>query len=298
MKNVIVTGANGFLGSRLIDKLIGKGVHVVALDISFMNSKLPESNLIDKFETGLDSEKNIADSIPNAEYDAFYHFAWAGVNGPRKTNPVVQLKNIEITINCATVAKKIGCKKFLCAGTVAERAVESLEYLDRTSGGMMYGVAKHCTHLILETYCKNIGLNFIWMQFSNIYGPDNKTGNLISYTIAELKNGNEATFGPAMQPYDFIYADDLIDAVIKLGENSTERSCYFIGSGEPRLLKDYLMEVGKICGREDLIKIGARADDGIRYNIQMFDTQPLRKAIGDYVTMSFSDGIKLTVENY
>lgn len=298
MKNVIVTGANGFLGSRLIDKLIRKGVHVVALDISFMNSKLPESNLIDKIETGLDSEKNIADSIPNAEYDAFYHFAWAGVNGPRKTNPVVQLKNIEITINCATVAKKIGCKKFLCAGTVAERAVESLEYLDRTSGGMMYGVAKHCTHLILETYCKNIGLNFIWMQFSNIYGPDNKTGNLISYTIAELKNGNEATFGPAMQPYDFIYADDLIDAVIKLGENSTERSCYFIGSGEPRLLKDYLMEVGKICGREDLIKIGARADDGIRYNIQMFDTQPLRKAIGDYVTMSFSDGIKLTVENY
>ncbi len=298
MKNVIVTGANGFLGSRLIDKLIRKGVHVVALDISFMNSKLPESNLIDKIETGLDSEKNIADSIPNAEYDAFYHFAWAGVNGPRKTNPVVQLKNIEITINCATVAKKIGCKKFLCAGTVAERAVESLEYLDRTSGGMMYGVAKHCTHLILETYCKNIGLNFIWMQFSNIYGPDNKTGNLISYTIAELKNGNEATFGPAMQPYDFIYADDLIDAVIKLGENSTERSCYFIGSGEPRLLKDYLIEVGKICGREDLIKIGARADDGIRYNIQMFDTQPLRKAIGDYVTMSFSDGIKLTVENY
>lgn len=298
MKNVIVTGANGFLGSRLIDKLIGKGVHVVALDISFMNSKLPESNLIDKIETGLDSEKNIADSIPNAEYDAFYHFAWAGVNGPRKTNPVVQLKNIEITINCATVAKKIGCKKFLCAGTVAERAVESLKYLDRTSGGMMYGVAKHCTHLILETYCKNIGLNFIWMQFSNIYGPDNKTGNLISYTIAELKNGNEATFGPAMQPYDFIYADDLIDAVIKLGENSTGRSCYFIGSGEPRLLKDYLMEVGKICGREDLIKIGARADDGIRYNIQMFDTQPLRKAIGDYVTMSFSDGIKLTVENY
>lgn len=298
MKNVIVTGANGFLGSRLIDKLIRKGVHVVALDISFMNSKLPESNLIDKIETGLDSEKNIADSISNAEYDAFYHFAWAGVNGPRKTNPVVQLKNIEITINCATVAKKIGCKKFLCAGTVAERAVESLEYLDRTSGGMMYGVAKHCTHLILETYCKNIGLNFIWMQFSNIYGPDNKTGNLISYTIAELKNGNEATFGPAMQPYDFIYADDLIDAVIKLGENSTERSCYFIGSGEPRLLKDYLMEVGKICGREDLIKIGARADDGIRYNIQMFDTQPLRKAIGDYVTMSFSDGIKLTVENY
>ena len=43
------------------------------------------------------------------------------------------------------------------------------------------------------------------MQFSNIYGPDNKTGNLVSYTIDELRNGNEALFGPALQPYDFIF---------------------------------------------------------------------------------------------
>ena len=46
-----------------------------------------------------------------------------------------------MTLNCATIAKKINCKRFLCAGTIAERATESLNKLKKTSGGMMYGVA-------------------------------------------------------------------------------------------------------------------------------------------------------------
>ena len=62
------------------------------------------------------------------------------------------------------------------------------------------------------------------MQFSNIYGPSNKTGNLVSYTIGELKKGNEASFGPALQPYDFILVDDLIEAVLRLGEKETKRN--------------------------------------------------------------------------
>ena len=55
------------------------------------------------------------------------------------------------------------------------------------------------------------------MQFSNIYGVGNKTGNLVSYTLGELMAGKEAAFGPALQPYDFIYVDDLIEAVYRLG---------------------------------------------------------------------------------
>lgn len=298
MHKAIVTGANGFIGSSLVKKLVDKEVNVVALDISFQNSKLPESNLITKVETSLDDVEALLQIIPNAEYDVMYHLAWAGVNGPAKADPVIQLKNAEMAMNCASVSKKLGVKKLLCAGTIAERATESLSNLKTTSGGMMYGIAKHCTHLMLETYCKNIGLDFVWMQFSNIYGPSNKTGNLVSYTIGELNKGNEATFGPALQPYDFILVDDLIEAVLRLGEKETKRNIYFIGSGEPRRLKDYLLEIGQLCGKEDLIKIGLRTDDGIKYTLDMFDTTPLKEDIGDYISKHFTDGIKYTLENY
>lgn len=298
MENVIVTGSNGFIGRSLVKRLIEKGTHVVALDLSFTNCKLPESDLIDRIEIGLDDEKALQEMMPEADYDAFYHFAWAGVNGPAKADPVIQLKNAEMVMKCAAAAKRLGCKKLLCAGTIAERAIESLSHLKKTNGGMIYGVAKHAAHLMLETYCKDIGLDFVWMQFSNIYGPDNKTGNLVSYTIGELEKGIEAKFGPALQPYDFIFIDDLIEAVLRLGKYKTSKNCYFIGSGKPRILKDYLIEIGHLYGREDLIKIGARPDDGIVYTLDMFDTDILKADIGKYVSKSFTEGIKYTIENY
>lgn len=296
MQNVIVTGANGFIGSTLVNNLLKKGVKVVAIDISFAAPRIPDSNLIIKIETGLDDVGKLQEIIPVADYDAMYHLAWAGVNGPSKADPTVQLNNIQLGINCAKLCKAIGIKKLLCAGTVAEQAVHSLPVLTQTSGGMMYGVAKHCAHLMLDDYCKNIGLQFVWMQFSNIYGVGNKTGNLVSYTLGELLKGDEATFGPAAQPYDFIYVDDLLEAVYRLGDSVTTKSYYYIGSGSPRILKDYLFEIGELAGMQEKIGIGIRPDDGIKYDFSMFDTTSLRSTIGDYVSTTFEDGINKTIE--
>lgn len=294
MKNVIVTGSNGFIGSSLIKKLVANGIKVVAVDITFQGERLPESELITKIESCVDA--SLVEELPVEEYDAFYHLAWKGVNGADKANPSVQLANIQMAIDCADICKKLNVKKFLCAGTVAENATFSLPNLEKTSGGMMYGVAKHACRLILEDYCKNIGLQFVWMQFSNIYGVGNKTGNLVSYTLGELMTGNEATFGPALQPYDFIYVDDLIEAVYRLGEKETNKAFYYIGSGSPRQLKEYLLRIGELAGYADKIGIGIRPDDGIKYSMNMFCNDDLVDAVGEYVSTDFDNGINKTIE--
>lgn len=295
MKNVIITGANGFIGSTLVNNLLKNGVKVVAIDISFAAPRMPDCDQVVKLEVGLDDVEKLKALIPTDEYDAMYHLAWAGVNGHSKADPTVQLNNIQLGINCAQLCKAIGVKKLLCAGTVAERAVHSLPNLSQTSGGMMYGVAKHCAHLMLEDYCKNIGLQFVWMQFSNIYGVGNKTGNLVSYTLGELLKGNEATFGPAVQPYDFIYVDDLLEAVYRLGSSETKQASYYIGSGSPRILKEYLLKIGELVGMQEKVGIGIRPDDGIKYDFSMFDTTPLKEVIGEYVSTPFEEGIKKTI---
>lgn len=296
MKRVIVTGANGFLGSSLIKKLIGNGVEVVAIDITFANSGLPVSEKIVKLEMGINDVEKLVSLIPEGEYDVLYHFAWRGVNGPDKADPSIQLNNIQMAINCAIISKQIGCRKLLCAGTVAEQAVKSLSNLKKTSDGMMYGVAKHCTQLMLESYCKNIGLSFVWIQFSNIYGVGNKTGNLVSYTLGELMAGKEATFGPAEQPYDFIYVDDLIEAIYRIGEAENRHSAYYIGSGSPRILKEYLIRIGELCGKREKVGIGILPDDGIKYDFAMFDTTPLVQDVGEYVSTQFDEGIQKTID--
>lgn len=294
MKQVIVTGANGFIGSSLIKILVEKDIKVVAVDISFAAPRFPENNLITKIESGIDA--NLSKKIPAGEYDAFYHLAWRGVNGVEKADPLIQLVNIQMTIDCASICKQINCKKLLCAGTVAEQATFSLPVLTQTSNGMMYGVAKHCGHLMLESYCKNIGLPFVWMQFSNIYGVGNKTGNLVSYTLNEILAGKMATFGPAEQPYDFIYVDDLIDAIYRIGANENKHEMYYIGSGSPRLLKEYLWRIGELTGLPDKIGVGIRPDDGIKYCFEMFNITPLRDDIGEYVSTPFDEGIVKTIE--
>ncbi|MBR1793645.1 MAG: NAD(P)-dependent oxidoreductase [Bacteroidales bacterium] len=292
MKRALVTGANGFVGGSLVRKLIERSVEVVAVDISFANTSLPSSSLLTRVETGID--ENLVEKVPHIHYDAFYHLAWRGVNGMEKSSSHIQLANIGMALRCAEACKKLGCKRLLMAGTVAEQSVQSLPHLQCASAGMMYGVAKHCCHIMLESYCKSIGLSLVWMQFSNIYGTGNRTGNLISYTLTEILNGREASFGPALQPYDFIYADDLLEAIIRLGEVEQHRDSYFIGSGTPRILRDYLLRIGKLTGREEYIKIGVRPDDGICYDFDMFDTAKLRQDIGDFVSHSFDEGVMLT----
>jgi len=294
LKSVIVTGANGFIGSTLIKKLIENEINVVAVDISFNPPRTPESELITKIESKVDV--TTAEKIPAGKYDALYHFAWRGVNGAEKADPSVQLANIQMAVDCANICKKVNCCKLLCSGTVAENATFSLSKLEKTSDGMMYGVAKHACRLIVENYCKNIGMPFVWMQFSNIYGVGNKTGNLVSYTLGELLAGKEAIFGPALQPYDFIYVEDLIEAVYLLGVKETKKAFYYIGSGSPRILKEYLLRIGELAGYADKVGIGIRPDDGIKYNMEMFDNKDLVEVIGKYVRTSFDEGIKKTVD--
>ena len=293
MKKVIITGANGFIGSSLIKKMVANNVEVVAVDITFAGDRLPATDLITKIEPGVDAA--LADKIPAGEYDAFYHLAWRGVNGAEKADPTVQLANIQMAVDCANICKKLSVKKYLCAGTVAENATFSLSNLQQTSGGMMYGVAKHACRLIVEDYCKNIGQNFVWMQFSNIYGVGNKTGNLVSYTLGELMAGKEATFSPALQPYDFIYVEDLIEAVYRLGANETKKAFYYIGSGSPRILKNYLLRIGELVGYADKVGIGIRPDDGIKYSMDMFCNKDLVEAAGEYVSTDFDNGINKTI---
>lgn len=295
MRNVIVTGAAGFLGSTLIKRLLSGGAKIVAVDRSFGNGALEDQAGLTKIEHRLTDAEALAAAIPAGDYDAFYHFAWRGVNGPEKADPDIQSENIRLTLACAKAAKMLNCGRLLLAGTVAERAVESLLKLEKTTGGMMYAAAKNAAHQMVETYCKYIGQPFVWMQFANIFGPGNHTGNLVSYTLDQLNQNKEAQYGPAEQPYDFIYVDDLIDAIDRLGDAAWDRTGYYIGSGDPRRLKDYLRTIGKLCGKEELIGIGKRPDDGVTYDMEMFDITPLEKTIGPYAKTSFEEGVRRTI---
>lgn len=75
---------------------------------------------------------------------------------------------------------------------------------------------------MLEILTNRLNLEFVWMQFSNLYGPYSINGNIVGYTIKEILEGRNAIFGTAQQPYDLLYIEDLVYAAYLLGEKDVK----------------------------------------------------------------------------
>ena len=71
---------------------------------------------------------------------------------------------------------------------------------------------------------------------------------------------------------------------------------YYIGSGKLRILSDYLKEIGRICEKPEMVKIGVRPDDGTRYEEEWFDITPLMEDTGYGPKISFVEGVSKTIE--
>ena len=117
MKKVIVTGANGFVGSATVKVLLEEGMEVYAIDLCGHQNNLFEQKNLHFIPCDLDNIESLQTLIPsNAMLDTFYHFAWAGSAGFERANTKPQLQNAQWTIDALRTAKKLGCSRFICAG--------------------------------------------------------------------------------------------------------------------------------------------------------------------------------------
>jgi nucleoside-diphosphate-sugar epimerase len=136
----------------------------------------------------------------------------------------------------------------------------------------------------------------VWARLSNLYGCNNSTGNIISYALGELQQGKRPAFSKAEQPYDLMYVKDTARALYLLGEEDTKKNCYFVGSGHPRILKEYLLALRDIFGGEADIGLGEKPEDGLQYYKEWFETTALQKDTGFKAAYTFEEGIKETID--
>ena len=96
MENVIVTGANGFIGKTLVNALLTKGCRVTALDVRF-DDVLADDPRVTCISVLNKDVPALAKEIPAADYHCFFHLAWAGTSGPARADYDVQLSNVKLT---------------------------------------------------------------------------------------------------------------------------------------------------------------------------------------------------------
>ena len=298
MKKVLVTGASGFIGSALVEELIRHDIEVIAVVRNSDSNFDVVSNKITRIDCELSGISNLPNTITGRDVDVFYHLAWAGSSGDSRADYDLQLRNVAYLCDAAIVAKTMGCGKFVATGSISENIAKSFPANQTPVTTMHYGVAKNTAAAMLDITCQNIKIPYVWAQLSNVYGLNNQTSNIMSYALSNLFQGRRAQFGSGTQYYDLVSVYDVASALYLLGAHANSKNSYFIGSGEPRPLKEYLLEIGKAMGDESLIGIGERPDDGLRFSENWFDISDLKNDTGFSTSASFEDNIRGIIQSY
>ena len=297
MENVIVTGANGFIGKTLVNALLEKGYHVVALDIRF-DDVLEDDERVTCVSVMNKEVATLADEIPHQEYRCFFHLAWAGTSGPARADYAVQLNNVKLACDYIKLCGEIGCKRVVYASSINE--METYEYLQsddiEPAGGYIYGTGKLAAHLMGETVAKINVIEFIPVIITNIYGVGEKSARMIYTSINKLVHKEHCSFTAGYQTYDFIYITDAINSIIAVAEKGKAFNRYYIGSGEPKPLREFLLEMRDIVDPEAELGLGDIPFKGVDISYDQFDLKKVELDTGYRNEVPFAEGIRMTAE--
>jgi nucleoside-diphosphate-sugar epimerase len=301
-KGVIITGADGFIGSHTVELFLAKGYRVLALDVPVKPNRLsPHPNLVYMhFDMMLCNEyiriKNLIDTF-NEPFDYFIHFAWYGSAGEKRKVLTEQLLNVNATNACIELASDAGCKKFVCAGSLMEYEVERATHYDgpETSTNY-YGLAKLAAHYSAKQRAKELNIDLVWAIITNVYGPRETSSRFIKSTIERCLNKETLTFNSnGLQMYDFVYVEDAAIAFYQLAELGKNNQEYLIGSGEPKQLYKFVDEICEECnsGKAYFNMLG-KVDSELP--ISIFSTFNTETDTGFKAQTPFREGIRKTKE--
>lgn len=297
MERVIVTGANGFIGRNLVENLTDRNIQVIALDINFCD-ELKSNRLVTCVDCSNKSIDELRHSLNEKHYDCFFHLAWKATSGPKRADYIVQLDNAKMVCDYVLLSKEISCNRFIYASSINE--METYEYLQsddiEPSGGYIYGTGKLAGHLMGEVVAHQNEIDFIPVIITNIYGAGENSARLINTSIRNLLNKEHCSFTEGFQTYDFIYISDAINSMVEIALKGKAFNRYYIGSGEPKPLREFLLEMKDTVDPTAELGLGDIPFKGISLNYDQFKLKKVFEDTGYENKISFKEGIRLTKE--
>ena len=299
MKKVIVTGANGFLGTALCKELSDRGITVIAVvrskesDISGIN-KLRGLTII---YSDMADIHNLPNLICDRDIDVMYHFAWEGTAGDLRGDYLVQLNNVRYTCDAVKTSAELGCKRFVFASSIMEYEVEATMATEETPRiNTLYCSAKVSADYFARTLAGKFGLEYIRAVISNVYGPGEVSPRLINTSLRKMLNGEHCSFSAGDQMYDFIYLSDAAKSFCEIGEKGSSNRTYYIGSQEPRSLKLFLTDMRDCVDPDIQLGLGELPFSGPELTYREFDINAVQNDTGFIPEVSFKQGINNTIE--
>ena len=268
----IVSGASGYLGYHLVKELLAEG-HIVYAICRKTLGHLEEIEDKSNLKTIISEIDDVDIKIGKEDIDVWYHLAWQGALGKKRAEAVTQISNEILAVKAMHQAKKIGCKRIIYTGTVYENLAEDMLKAPQFYGNSFYCIAKKHTHEMTEQLSKKMDIEYSWVQFCHPVGKYMDTSQLFPTVVNAFKNNESMEFGSCSNYFDIISTEYLASSLRKIGELEAPKTFYYIGSGKPRKLKEYIEEIASLCGFHQKILFGARADDGLVLKKEWFDSR-------------------------
>jgi len=298
MKNVIITGADGFVGSYTVNYFLEQGVKVLALDIVEKPNRLVDHDNLTYMQCDVMNPEKMLELLPADDYDTFVHFAWAGSAGAARVDYNLQIKNALSTVECLKVAKELGCKRFVCAGSFMEYEVEAAIHSQGSKPGMgyIYGMGKHIAHCMCKSVAVDIGIELVWPMITNAYGVGELSPRFVNTTLRKAINGEPLQFTAATQNYDFVYITDVARAFYLIAKNGKPFCEYMIGSSNARPLREFIIEMQQAVAPDATPIFGDVPFTGTNMPLSTFDTTATEGDCGFKAEVSFAQGTKMTYD--
>lgn len=291
MQSILITGADGFIGRHLIARLLKEDVRIYALvRCSSMIYDSYESDKLFVYKVDLmgQIDLDITDDI-----DVMFHLAWAGVTPEKRNNMDVQISNIYISANCIKLAERLKVRKIIFPGSTNEYLYYG-KPLDKDavpSPSNMYGVIKITARYVCELLAKKANIAYIYTIISSIYAADRKDNNVIYYTIDKLLNNEYPSLTKLEQKWDYIYVDDVIEALLAVGSKGVAGKVYAIGHGDNWPLSKYIQIIRKEIAPNVKMGIGDIPYESNIIPSSCVNIEDLVNDTGFVPTVSFNEGI-------
>ncbi|MHC1690834.1 MAG: UDP-glucuronic acid decarboxylase family protein [Bacteroidales bacterium] len=242
MKRILVTGGAGFIGSHLCDRLVKEGNDVVCLDNFFTGSKENVIHLIGNPHFEL--VRHDVTQPYYAEVDQIYNLACPASPIHYQYNPIKTVKtSVMGAINMLGLAKRINAK-ILQASTSEIYGDPAIHPQPESYWGNVntigfrscYDEGKRCAETLFMDYHRQNNVKIKIIRIFNTYGPKMHPhdGRVVSNFIVQSLKGDDITlYGGGQQTRSFQYIDDLLEAMIRVMNNTDDTFIGPVNLGNP-----------------------------------------------------------------
>jgi UDP-glucose 4-epimerase len=258
----LVTGAAGFIGSHLAERLLSEGHGVVGLDgfsdnydvaikrdhIASLASR-PGFELVEGFIEDLDLA-SVLDGV-----DRVFHLA--AVPGVRSSwgdsFEDYALHNVYATQRLLEAARHAGVSRFVYASSSSvygDAAELPMTEDAREKPYSPYGVTKLAAEHLAKLYHRNYGLATVSLRFFTVYGPRQRPDMAIQRFLTAARDDTPILlFGDGEQTRDFTFVADTVEATVRAAERGREGAVYNVGGGSTVTVNQLIASIEEVCGR-------------------------------------------------